>query len=68
MTFEEAWAKVEGLPETAKWQVPGTLSVATKKKLSRMCPEQIREIVEAAIEEVNHGSIAPLDELIRQRL
>lgn len=68
MTFEEAWTNVEGLPETAKLQVPGVLSVTTKKKLSRKSPEQIKKIEEAAINEVNHGSITPLDKLIGKRL
>lgn len=68
MTFEELWSKVQDLPDTAMVQVPGTLKEETKKKLSRKSPEQIKEIVEAAIEEVNHGSVEPLDTLIRNRL
>ena len=68
MTFEEAWTNVDGLPETAKLQVPGVLSATTKEKLSWKSPEQIKKIVEAAVDEVNHGSITPLDKLIGKRL
>ena len=68
MTFDEVWAKVEGLPETAKDQVPRALSAKTKSKLSRKSPDEIKEIVEVAINEVNHGSITPLDELTGKRL
>ena len=68
MTFEDVWKQVEGLPDTAKMQVQNTLSAATKKKLAKMTPEDVSKIVLAAIEEVNRGSIKPLDELIKNRL
>ena len=68
MTFEELWSQVEGLPDTAKLQVPGVLSQETKKRLCTHSPEEIEKIVADAIEEVNCGSVAPLDELIRKRL
>lgn len=68
MTFEELWRQVKGLPDTAKLQVPGVLSQDTKRKLGKRSPAEIKEIVEQAINEVNHGSITPLDELIKRRL
>jgi hypothetical protein len=68
MTFDELWKQVEGLPDTAKLQVPEVLSPTTKKKLEKRSPQEIAVIVAAAIDEVNHGSIAPLDTLIRKRL
>lgn len=68
MSFEDVWMRVQGLPDTAKMQVPNTLSVATKKKLAKMTSEDVSKVVLAAIEEVNRGSIAPLDELIKKRL
>lgn len=68
MTFEEIWKEVKGLPEAAMIHVPGTLSVSTKKRLARLNPENVSKIVNAAIDEVNHGSIISLDELIRRRL
>ena len=68
MTFEDVWEQVRGLLDAAKLQVPAALKADTKKRLSRKSPEQMREIVEAAIEEVNHGSVLPLDTLIKKRL
>ena len=68
MTFDELWTQVKGLPDTAKIQIPGVLSLETKRKLSRKAPEEVTSMVTAAIDEVNHGSIAPLDELIRKRI
>ena len=44
------------------------LKVSTKKKLERKTPEEVAAIVTAAIDEINHGSITPLDELINSRL
>lgn len=68
MTFDELWAQVKGLPDTAMVQVPLVLSTATKKKLERKTPEEVAVIVAAAIDEINQGSITPLDELISSRL
>lgn len=68
MTFDDLWRDVQGLPDTAKLQVPGTLSESTKKMLARMKPVEVAAIVASAIDEVNRGSIKPLDELIRERI
>ena len=68
MTFDELWARVRGLPDTAMVQVPGVLSESTKKKLEKRSPEEIGKIVADAIEKVNRGSIEPLDILIKRRL
>lgn len=68
MTFEELWREVQGLPEMAKIQVPATLSESTKKRLCKYSPEDVAAIVAEAIEEVNCGAVAPLDELIRKKL
>ena len=59
MTFEELWREVQGLPDTAKLQVPGTRSESTKKMLSKKTPEEVSGIVLAAIEDANNGSVVP---------
>jgi hypothetical protein len=68
MTFEDVWRDVKGLSDTTMLQVPGVLSESTKKKLSRMKPEEVGKVVAEAIEEVNRGSVIPLDTLIQRRL
>ena len=68
MSLDELWARVKGLPDTAMMQVPLVLTISTKKKYERKIPEEIEQIVSAAIEEINHGSITSLDELINRRL
>ena len=68
MTFEDVWREVKGLPDTAMVQVPGTLKDDTKKKLSRKSPEEVSLIVAAAIDEINHWSVLPLNTLIKSRL
>lgn len=50
MTFEELWREVSGLPEMAKNQVPGTLSIETKNQLAKRSPEEVSRIVALAIE------------------
>lgn len=71
MSFEELWLKVKALkvlPDTAIAQVPFILSDETKRSLMQITPQEVAEIVTAAIEDVNKGSVSPLDELIRKRL
>jgi len=68
MTFDDLWREVQGLPEMAKIQVPDVLSELTKMKLMRKAPEEVSRIVAQAIEEVNNGSVEPLDTLIKNRL
>lgn len=68
MTFEDVWREVKGLPDTALAQVPRALKEDTKRKLSRMSSEEVAVIVTTAIDEINHGSVTPLDTLIKQRL
>ncbi len=60
MTFDELWAQVKGLSDTAKVQEPLVLTASTKKKLERRSPEEVAAIVAVAIDEVNHGSITSL--------
>ena len=68
MTFEELWKQVQGLPDTAMIQVPEVLKEDTKKKLSRKTPEDVAEIVRQAVTEIDHGSVEPLDMLVKKRL
>ena len=68
MTFEDVWSQVQGLPQEAIKRVPETLKDDTKKSLSRLSPAEVAEIVLGAIAKVNHGSIAPLDSLVKKRM
>lgn len=68
MTFEELWTQVKGLPDAAKVLLPDSLSATTKKKLTKMMPEEVGRVVSGAIDEVNNGSTEPLDTLIKKRL
>lgn len=56
------------MPDTAIVQVPAILSERTKKKLAKLTPEEVGQIISEAIEDVNHGSVLPLDVLIHRRL
>ncbi len=64
--FEELWKRVEGIPEGAKKQIPGDLSDRTKRKLEKLSPEKVSEIVNRAFEEINRGSVEGIDTLIRK--
>ena len=71
MTFDELWrqvAKLKTLPSEALRYVPDALSVKTKKRLCRKNPEEVAEIVQWAIDQINHGSVETLDALVNQKL
>ena len=68
MTFDKSCVEVQGVPVTAKLQVPEVLSNDMKRRLTRKTPEEVAAMVTAAIEDVNKGSVKPLDELIRKCL
>ena len=66
--FEELWKQVEGIPDGAKKQIPMDLSDRTKRKLEKLSPEEITEVINMAFEEVNKGSVIPMDILIRNHI
>lgn len=71
MTFEEYWGEVEKLkvlPNTAIRQLPSSLSAETKRRLMRKRPEETAEMLRAAIEEINKGSVESIDSLVRSKL
>lgn len=71
MTFDELWGQVAELnilPNEALRLVPDTLSPKTKNRLSRKKTEEVAEIIQWAINQINHGSIETLDALVKQRL
>ncbi len=64
--FEELWKQVEGIPDGAKKQISADLSERTKRKLEKLAPEKISEVINKAFEEVNRGSVLQMDVLIRK--
>lgn len=68
MTFDEVWSKVKDLPDTALLQIPSVLSESTKKRLEKRTPSEVRNIISEAIEEVNRGSVEPIDVLVRKKM
>ncbi len=64
--FDELWKQVEGIPEGAKKQIAADLSDRTKRKLEKLSPEKIAEIINKAFDEVNKGSVLEMDVLIRK--
>lgn len=52
----------------AKLQVPDVLTISTKRKLKQKTLEDIEQIVSAAIDEVNLGSVTTLDELTKKAI
>lgn len=73
MTFEELWEEIWQychLPSMAQEQLPKSLSEATIKRLmrSRMKPAEIAVVIEKAVNEIDHGSVETIDELIYSAL
>lgn len=70
MTFDEYWsavARLKALPDMAIQQLPGSLSIETKKRLMKRNPEETVELIKAAIDEVNRGSVQSIDSLVRRK-
>ncbi len=73
MTFDELWKKVwvySKLPNTAKDQVPRSLSDKTKTLLlkSGKSASDIARIIQEAIDNINCGSTETLDILVRKKI
>ena len=71
MTFEELVdqaCKSAHLPEMARDQLPSALSYETKEMLLKLLAEEVGIVISLAIDAVNHGSIKPIDKLVRERL
>lgn len=71
MTFEEFWAEVEKLGvllDMAIVHIPNSLSNNAKKKLMKAGPQKSVEMLKSAIEEINHGSIKSIDEIVNKAL
>lgn len=71
MIFDDLWRQVTDLKilsNEALRLVPDVLSPKTKSRLSRKKPEEAAEIVQWAINQIDHGSVETLDALVNQRL
>lgn len=68
-TFEKLWEEVwkdTRLPSEAKKLLPQSMSEKTKNRLlqSRLNHVEIALIVEAVVDQINHGSIESIDKLV----
>ncbi len=71
MTFEELVdqaCKSAHLPEMARDQLPSALSYETKEMLLKLSAEEVGNILLSVIDAVNHGSIKPIDKLLKEQL
>ena len=68
MTFDELWEKVPGMSSTAINQVPNALSHETKRRLEQYSPFEIGAIVRSAINDIEHGSIETVNDLVIKQL
>lgn len=71
MDFEELLDRAcesAHLPEMARVQLPSALSVDTKEMLLKLSTEEVGVVLSSAIDAVNHGSIKPIDKLVREQL
>lgn len=68
MTFDELLTeacKLAHLPEMARIQLPSALSEKTKRKVMRLSPEELGQVLNTAIEQINRGSVESVDTLVR---
>ena len=71
MSFDEllkAACEFAGLPNTARIQLPSSLSAETRKMVMKLSPEEFGRVLNEAIEAVNHGSVKSIDILVRENI
>ena len=69
--FEDYWKKIEELgilPEGALKQLPESLGDTVRAELMKRTPEESAQAILVAIDQVNHGSVAPVEELVLEIL
>ena len=67
MTFEDFWEKIWplcGFPGMAEEQIPRSLSDKTKRQLAKLETDDAVEIIKNAVNEIDHGSVKCLDDLV----
>ena len=71
MTFEELLKEscaLAGLPNTAPLCIPQCLSEKTKKMAAELSPAQLAEVLKAAVDRIERGSVRRLEELIPEEI
>ena len=73
MTFEDLWQDIwmqMKLPGDAKYFLPQSLSEKTKRQLlnSGKSITELARIIVDAVDEINNGSVATIDELVNKSL
>lgn len=69
--FDELWKEVgelKVLPNTAIEQVPMFLSDKTKRLLMKKSAKEVADIIDAAVDKINHGSVEVLDVLVQKEI
>ena len=69
--FEDFWKEIEELgilPEGAVRLLPESLDDSVRAELMKRTPEVAVQVIMKAVDQVNHGSVAPVGELILKLL
>lgn len=69
MDFEELLDRScdsASLPEMARLLLPSTLGAETKNLVLKLTPEEFGRILASAIDQINHGSVKPIDTLVNE--
>ena len=69
--FEGFWKEIEALglfPEGAVKLLPESLDDTVRAELMKRTPVEAVEVIMMVIDQVNHGSVAPVGELVLESL
>ena len=64
----ERACEIAHLPSMAKDQLPRSLSDETKRRIKKLSVDELAGMLRAAVDQVDHGAVESLNELIRARL
>ena len=62
----ERACEIAQLPNTARVQLPRSLSDETKRRIKKLAVEELAGILKEAVEQIDSGSVESIDEFVRR--
>lgn len=64
----ERACEIAQLPNTARVQLPRSLSDETKRRIRKLAVDELAGVLKEVVDQIDHGAVESIDELIRARL
>lgn len=64
----ERACEIAQLPNIARVQLPRSLSNETKRRIRKLAVDELAGVLKEVVDQIDHGAVESIDELIRARL